>query len=167
MPEIRWLDEQEAAAWQAARTLGQPLWTALGRDLQQDSGLSMADYQVLVVLSSEAGGTLPYRDLASATGWEKSRLSHQVTRMEQRRLVQRHDCASDGRSADVALTAQGRAAIERAAPGHVAAVRRLLIDRLTDEQVRALAAIGREVGSALRCDGTPDGGGRCPAAGAP
>lgn len=168
MPEIRWLDEREAAAWQAVRDLGQPLSTALGRDLQRDSGLSMADYQVLVVLSSQPTGTLAYRELASATGWEKSRLSHHVTRMEQRNLVQRLDCASDGRSADVTLTPHGRAAIERAAPGHVAAVRRLLIDRLTDEQVATLAAIGRTVAEALQDDGSQDlAGADCPVTGPP
>lgn len=153
MTEIRWLDEREAAAWHAVRELGQPLWTALGRDLQRESGLSMADYQVLVVLSAAPDGVLAYRDLAAATDWEKSRLSHHITRMEQRKLVQRQGCAEDGRSANVVITPEGRAAIELAAPGHVASVRRLVIDRLTDEQIDALAAIGDVVRASLQADG--------------
>lgn len=164
MGEVRWLDEREASAWRAVRDLGQPLWTALGRDLQRDSGLSMADYQVLVVLSAAPEGRLAYRELADATDWEKSRLSHHITRMEQRNLVQREGCAEDGRSANIVITGGGRAAIDRAAPGHVASVRRLLIDRLTSEQVDALAAIGAAVRGALQEDGDGPGAGSiaCP-----
>lgn len=166
MADVRWLDEREADAWQAVRDLGQPLFTALGRDLQRESGLSMADYQVLVVLSARPDGTLAHRDLAAATGWEKSRLSHHVTRMQQRHLVCRVGCSDDGRSANVVLTPEGRQAIQRAAPGHVAAVRRVLLDRLSGEQLATLAAIGRTVREALAEEGceVPDGDG-VPAAG--
>ncbi len=157
MTDVEWLDEREAEAWQAVRDLGQPLWTALGRDLQRDSGLSMADYQVLVVLSAQPGGALAYRDLAAATDWEKSRLSHHITRMQQRDLVQRRESDADGRSATIVLLPAGRRAIERAAPGHVASVRRVLIDRLTDEQVDVLAAIGRQVRRGLQEQGIGTG----------
>jgi DNA-binding MarR family transcriptional regulator len=143
--DIPWLDGIEADAWRAVRDLGQPLWTALGRDLQRESGLSIADYEVLVVLSAEVDGLLAYRDLASATGWEKSRLSHHLTRMQQRGLVRREGCSEDARSANISLTTEGRRAIEQAAPGHVASVRRLLIDRLSADQLRTLAEIGRQV----------------------
>lgn len=151
MTDTRWLEGREADAWRAVRDLGQPLWTALGRDLQRDSGLSPADYQVLVVLSAIPDGVLSYRELADATGWEKSRLSHHLTRMEQRNLVQRQECPGDARSANLLLTPSGRSAIERAAPGHVASVRRLLIDRLSPEQIDTLAAIGEAVRAALQC----------------
>jgi DNA-binding MarR family transcriptional regulator len=160
--EIPWLDGIEADAWRAVRDLGQPLWTALGRDLQRESGLSIADYQVLVVLSAEDDGLLAYRDLAAATGWEKSRLSHHLTRMQQRGLIRREGCNEDGRSANISLTPAGRRAIEQAAPGHVASVRRLLIDRLDEEQLAALAEIGGQVRRALAeqgeapCAGEPD-----------
>lgn len=149
MSETPWLSEREADAWSAVRGLGQPLWAALGRDLLRDSGLSMADYEVLVVLSAQAGDTTAYRDLAVATGWEKSRLSHQLTRMEGRGLLRRTECCDDGRSANITLTEAGRATIEKAAPGHVLAVRRLLIDQLTSDQLDALIAIGAQVDHAI------------------
>jgi DNA-binding MarR family transcriptional regulator len=144
-----WLTEREAAAWKAVRDLGQPLWTALGRELQRESGLSMADYEVLVVLSESPGSVLAYRDLAEATGWEKSRLSHHITRMERRGLVRREGCETDARSANVVLTEPGRACIESAAPGHVQSVRRLLIDQLTGQQIDALIAIGDQISKVL------------------
>ena len=152
MSETPWLSEREADAWSAVRGLGQPLWTALGRDLLRDSGLSMADYEVLVVLSAQTADTTAYRDLAAATGWEKSRLSHQITRMEGRGLVRRTECCDDGRSANIILTDKGRKTIEKAAPGHVAAVRRLLIDRLTADQLDVLVAIGAQVGGAIEAE---------------
>lgn len=153
---VRWLDEREAEAWRAVRELGQPLWAALGREIQRDSGLSIADYEVLVVLSASPDGVLPYRDLARSTEWEKSRLSHHVTRMEQRGLVARQDCPDDARAAHIVLTPAGRRAIEHAAPGHVAEVRRLLIDSLTPEQLELLAAIGRDLRTRLGAAPTVD-----------
>lgn len=155
MDTVRWLNDQEAAAWKAVRDLGQPLWSALGRDLQRDSGLSMADYQVLVVLSEIPEGVLSYRELTNATGWEKSRLSHHITRMEKRNLVARQDCVTDGRSADIALTSAGRSAIETAAPGHVAAVRKYLIDLLEPQELTTLISIARRVNEATSADGPP------------
>lgn len=149
MDTVPWLSEHEARAWQAVRDLGQPLWTALGRDLQAESGLSMADYQVLVVLSESPDGTLAYRELQRLTGWEKSRLSHHLTRMSRRGLVRRQDCVEDGRSATIVLTERGRTAIENAAPGHVRAVRRYLIDGLAREQLDALIAVAENVRAAI------------------
>jgi DNA-binding MarR family transcriptional regulator len=73
--------------------------------------------------------------------WERSRVSHHVTRMESRRLVQRVECAEDGRGAFVVITPQGRAAIEQAAPGHVNTIRRLVFDALNPEEIDALATI--------------------------
>ncbi len=157
MATVRWLDEQESDAWRAVRDLGQPLWTVLGRDLQSRSGLSMADYHVLVQLSAQPDGTLGYRELIEATGWEKSRLSHQLTRMERRELLWRRECLDDARSADIILTATGRAAIEQAAPGHLAAVRRLLIDLLSADEVRTLADIGRRVRAAMEAEAAAAG----------
>lgn len=145
----RWLNPREAAAWHAVRELGQSLFTELGRDLQRESGLSMADYEVLVVLSESNTDVLAYRELAEATGWEKSRLSHHITRMEKRGLVRREGCVDDARSANIALTALGRHSIESAAPGHVVSVRRLLIDRLSESQIDALIAIGEAAARAI------------------
>lgn len=148
--DATWLTEREAAAWTAVRTLGQSLWTAIGRDLQRESGLSMADYQVLVVLSASPGDAIQYGDLVAATEWEKSRLSHQISRMERRGLLRREERSDDGRCANVRLTAAGRESIESAAPGHVASVRRLLIDRLSAEQIDTLIAIGAQTNKTIR-----------------
>lgn len=158
MNDVTWLSPQEANAWKAVRDLGQPLWAALGRDLQNESNLSMPDYQVLVVLSENPSGVMSHRDLTGATGWEKSRLSHHITRMEKRGLVTRQNCAYDGRSADISLTEEGRNVIEEAAPGHVRSVRRLLIDLLDPDELATVIAIGERVQTAIQAQDTASNG---------
>ncbi|MTD13817.1 MarR family transcriptional regulator [Nakamurella sp. YIM 132087] len=156
MSDTRWLDEREARAWRALQHLRMPLELALNRQLAKDSGLSTADYSVLVALSEAPNHRLRARDLVRAVGWEKSRLSHHIRRMETRGLVTREECPTDARGAFIRLTAQGIVTIEQAAPGHVEAVRDLVIDRLTPEQLDSLAAIGEAVGAQLRAVGCPD-----------
>ena len=164
MTAERWLTPAEARAWRALQHLHTPLAAALNRQLLRDSALSSADYQVLVVLSETPSGVLRAGDLGRATGWEKSRLSHHLKRMESRRLVERQDCVTDGRGLMVAITEIGRRSIQDAAPGHVAAVRDYVIDVLTPEQLAVLAEIGETVGARLTAencsaaaeDGCPD-----------
>src|SRR5690606_4860406 len=139
MTEIRWLDEREARAWRALQAVQLRLTSQLSRELAADSELSYPDYTVLVVLTDQPDGRLRAYQLGHELGWEKSRVSHHVSRMEARGLVRRERCSSDQRGAYVVVTERGRAAIEAAAPGHVAAVRRYFIDRLTPEQLDALA----------------------------
>jgi DNA-binding MarR family transcriptional regulator len=155
MTDTRWLDAQEARAWRALQALRMPLETALNRQLSRDSGLSTADYTVLVALSEAPDHRLRARDLVRVVGWEKSRLSHHIRRMESRGLVGREECETDGRGAYVRLTAQGIGTIEQAAPGHVDEVRRLVIDVLTADQLDQLAAIGEAVLSKLQADVCP------------
>jgi DNA-binding MarR family transcriptional regulator len=152
MTQTRWLSPEEARAWRALRTFGAPLAAALNRQLMTDSALSSADYEVLVVLSESDGGVLRAGELGRATGWEKSRLSHHIKRMEARGLVERQDCVTDGRGLLVAITEHGRKAIADAAPGHVQAVRNYIIDVLTPAQLAALAEIGEAVGARLTAD---------------
>ena len=152
MTDTPWLSAAEARAWRAMQTFGAPLAAALNRQLMNDSALSTADYQVLVVLSETDGGVLRAGELGRATGWEKSRLSHHIKRMETRQLVARQDCTTDGRGLLVAITEQGRAAIEDAAPGHVRAVRDYVIDILTPEQLEVLAQAGEAVAVRLTAD---------------
>lgn len=140
----RWLTDAEQTAWRAFLDMHARLTAQLNRELQTDSGLSLADFAVLANLS-EHDSTMRVLELARALGWEKSRLSHQLSRMQQRGLIQRADCASDRRGAYIELTDAGRATIEAAAPQHVEAVRRYLFDQLPPEQVEALAAISRSV----------------------
>ena len=139
--EVRWLTPQEQHLWRGWLKLNTKLASALHRELQQDAGLSMPDFEVLVHLTDNPDGRLRVSDLAGLLQWERSRVSHHIKRMECRGLVQRAECPEDGRGAFVVITPQGRTAIEEAAPGHVRAVRRLMIDALSEEEKAALIAV--------------------------
>ncbi len=151
-PGVRWLDPAEARAWRALQSMNMPLLAALNRDLTRHSSLSNADYAVLVHLSETPGHRVRARDLVRGLGWEKSRLSHHIRRMESRSLVTRQECPTDGRGAFIAMTPVGRAAIESAAPHHVETVRKYCIDLLTPDQLRVLAEIGETVGARLAAE---------------
>jgi DNA-binding MarR family transcriptional regulator len=114
------------------------------RDLAR-AGLSDSDYDVLSTLSEAAGNRWRVNEFAARLLWSKSRLSHHLSRMEQRGLVRREDCASDGRGAFVVLTDEGTRALEAAAPEHVASVREHFIDLLTEEQIDTLISISQTV----------------------
>lgn len=92
--------------------------------------ISSADFSVLVQLSEAEGGTVRMRELCEGLKWDRSRMSHQITRMEKRGLVTKLRCANDSRGIDVELTAHGREVIERAAPDHVRMIRRIVFDEL-------------------------------------
>lgn len=141
MAEPRWLDEREAHLWQAYRHLNRQLYAALEEQLLRDAGLSAADYHVLVPLSEASAGVLRARDLGIEIGWDRSRLSHHVSRMEKRGLVVREECSEDGRGSMVRLTAAGRKAIEGAAPEHAETVRRYLFDLLSDREIDTLTRV--------------------------
>ena len=141
----RWLDAREARAWRSYTAMRVQVQARLARGLSRRSGLSEADYDVLVHLSEAPDGRLRPFQLCEALQWEKSRLSHQLTRMAKRGLVTREDCTTDARGAFVVLTPSGRSAIEAAAPSHVEEVRRCLIDVLTPDQLDALADIAETV----------------------
>ncbi|MEU1808569.1 MarR family winged helix-turn-helix transcriptional regulator [Micromonospora aurantiaca (nom. illeg.)] len=145
MDEPRWLDEQEDRAWRGYRRMRRLLDLELARELMQDAGLSEPDYDVLSDLSETPEQRLRLSELADRMLWSRSRLSHHISRMQQRGLVTREECATDGRGSVVVLTPAGRRAVEAAAPGHVAAVRRHLIDRLTPAEVSALGTLSQRV----------------------
>jgi DNA-binding MarR family transcriptional regulator len=149
MDEVRWLDDRELRAWRSLQFMQMRLEGELARQLADDSGLSYPDYLVLVALTDRPDGRMRLFELAEALGWEKSRLSHQVARMADRDLVIKEKCGSDRRGAYAVVTARGRCVIEAAAPGHVAAVRRLFIDRLTPEQIDAIGNAAEIVLAAL------------------
>ncbi len=130
----KWLSDDEQRAWRTYLRMSSLLPAALNRELQQDSGLTLPEYEVLVQLSEEPQHRLRPFQICDALNWEQSRLSHQLTRMERRGLVSRRECAADGRGAFVELTEAGGEAIGAAAARHVAAVRRLVFDRLSDAQ---------------------------------
>ncbi|WP_410663643.1 MarR family winged helix-turn-helix transcriptional regulator [Amycolatopsis sp. lyj-84] len=135
MDEAPWLDEREARAWRGMIDVLPRLTSVLERQLVQDAGLSAAEYTLLVPLSEAPDGVLRARDLGRMVGWERSRISHQIIRMEKRGLVVREECNEDARGSMVRLTEAGRTAIVAAAPAHVAAVRRYFIGALTDAEL--------------------------------
>ncbi|MFG2053675.1 MarR family winged helix-turn-helix transcriptional regulator [Micromonospora sp. NPDC048930] len=145
MDAPRWLDAREARAWRGYRRMRRLLDLELARELMQDAGLSEPDYDVLSDLSETPDQRLRLSELADRMLWSRSRLSHHLARMQQRGLVTREEHPSDGRGSIVVLTPAGRAAIEAAAPGHVAAVRRHLIDLLSPEEIDALGALTQRV----------------------
>ncbi|MFC5950957.1 MarR family winged helix-turn-helix transcriptional regulator [Pseudonocardia lutea] len=146
----RWLDEREQRTWRAYLAMQAQLQAQLHRRLQADSGLSYADFDVLVALTDRNGEQVRVLELAEALQWEKSRLSHHLSRMQKRGLVERQECTDDARGAFVVLTEEGRRAIEGAAPGHVEAVRELMFDGLDAAQVDALAGIAETVLDRIR-----------------
>jgi DNA-binding MarR family transcriptional regulator len=139
--EPRWLDEREARVWRTYRDLQRELRNALDRQLVRDAGLSGAEYALLVPLSEAPEGLIRARDLGLLVGWDRTRVSHQLSRMEQRGFVTREQCPDDARGSMVRLTSAGRSAIEAAAPEHVNTVRRLFFDPLTDDEVETLATL--------------------------
>jgi DNA-binding MarR family transcriptional regulator len=139
--DVRWLSADEERLWRRWLLMNSRLAATLQREMQDDAGLSNSDFEVLVNLTDNPEGRLRVTDLATQMLWERSRLSHHVTRMERRGMVERVECAEDGRGAFVAITPEGRTAIEGAAPGHVEAVRRLVFDALRDEDATHLGTI--------------------------
>lgn len=140
----RWLSDDERSAWRNLSLMQLQLTALLGRELAA-SGLSYQDYLVLAVLSDRPESRERLVELGREIGWEKSRVSHHVSRMEKRGLVAKVRCPSDQRGWFVTITDTGRRAIETAAPGHVAAVRRNFIDLLSTDQIAALDGIARTV----------------------
>jgi DNA-binding MarR family transcriptional regulator len=136
-----WLSPTEERIWRGWMTLNAELSAAMQRHLQAEAGLSMSDYEVLVDLTDDPAGRIRVSELAGLLQWERSRVSHHVTRMERRGLVEREECADDGRGAFVAITPAGRTAIEQAAPGHARQVRRLVFDVLDADELRALETV--------------------------
>jgi DNA-binding MarR family transcriptional regulator len=140
-----WLSDEEQRAWRAYRRMVLLVDAEIARDLTRDTGLSMPDYQVLATLSDADDHRQRLTELAGGMQWSASRLSHHVSRMEQRGLVTRAECSEDLRAAYVVLTDAGWAAITTAAPDHVASVRAHLIDLLSPAEHAMLTEIGEKV----------------------
>lgn len=141
----RWLDEREQATWRSYLRMQSRLHAELHRRLQAESGLSLADFDVLVALTDRPDERARVLELATSLDWEKSRLSHHLARMQKRGLIGREECDDDGRGNYVVLTADGRAAIDAAAPGHVETVRELVFDALPADDLAALGRIAEAV----------------------
>jgi DNA-binding MarR family transcriptional regulator len=138
----RWLDADEQRAWRAAMYSWMLLEDRLDRELTRETGISHAYYEILVQLSETEGRSLRMSELADRCLSSRSRLSHAVSRLEERGWVRRQVCAEDGRGQLAVLTDAGFAALEAAAPVHVESVRTHLFDQLSPAQVEALRDIG-------------------------
>ncbi|HEX6932814.1 MAG TPA: MarR family transcriptional regulator [Streptosporangiaceae bacterium] len=146
----RWLSEREQRAWRLFVQACESVFAATDAQLIRDSGLPHGYYEILVHLSEAPGRALRMTQLATASTYSKSRLSHAVARLEERGWVERRDCPTDRRGQIAQLTDEGFAALAAAAPGHVEQVRRSLIDVLTPEQIEQL----REISAAIIAAGT-------------
>ena len=145
----RWLSPDEQQAWRATVHLSQLLMRQLDRDLTAYD-LNGRDYEILVELSEAPDHRLRMTDLADATSQSRSRLSHQISRMENRGLVRRDDCEGDKRGTFAVLTKAGFETIERVAPHHVEQVRRHYIDRLTPQQLEEIRSAFQPIVDYLR-----------------
>lgn len=154
-----WLPDEAQQLWRRWLHLNALLTGVLHRGLQADAGLSLPDYHVLVQLTDSREGRVRVSALACGLNWERSRASHHVTRMERRGLVRREECRDDGRGAWVVLAAEGRAAIEQAAPAHVATVRRLVFDAVTPAEAQVLAGVVDRVLTRLEAEAAQVEGG--------
>lgn len=149
----RWLDEDQQHSWRQLLRGSARLFDDINHDLEEQSGLSLSEYEVLVRLSEAEGRTLRMSVLADELVHSRSRLTHTIRRMEAAGLVERTSCPDDRRGVNCTLTAAGFARLDAAAPGHVESVRARLVDRITPEQLRRLG----DIMATFIDDGAPEG----------
>jgi len=148
----QWLSADEQRAWRNYLEATKVLMDALDRQLQRDAGMPHAYYEILVRLSEAEDRSLRMSELADSTLSSRSRLSHAVARLEERGWVVREDCLTDRRGQIARLTDAGFAVLAAAAPGHVAAVRRLMVDALSPKQLAAVAEVGEVIVAAVAAE---------------
>ena len=147
-PEELWLTAKEQEAWRTFLYATTLLTDRFGEVLQSDPEIDLAlgEYEILVRLNEAEGGFLRMSELADKVVHSRSRLTHTITRMEKRGLVERVRCSSDGRGRQAQLTPEGLALLERAAPTHVRSVRDLLLDVIVHDDLLELGRIlGRTI----------------------
>jgi DNA-binding MarR family transcriptional regulator len=143
------LTAEELRIWRDFIETAEALRSELASRLQSESALSPGDYAVLLALSEAPGQRLRSSDLATSIGWERSRLSHHLGRMERRGLIHREECATDNRGAEIVLDTPGAEAFRRASVPHLRAVRELFVDALTSTQLIAAGEVARALRSSL------------------
>jgi DNA-binding MarR family transcriptional regulator len=152
--DARWLNDEELAAWVRLAAVLELLPGVLDAQLRRDAELTHFDYYALAMLSEAPRRTLRMTSLAAQTNASLPRLSHVISRLEDRGLVERFPCPDDARATNVRLTPVGWDKVRRTALGHVANVRQHVIDALTPEQVRQLAGITEAILGRLDPNGT-------------
>lgn len=155
MSEVSEVTEEEWAVWRTFYAMRRQLDRVLEDQLQRDAGISGPDYEILLSLFESPQRRMRSRDLSARIGWEKSRISHQVTRMESRGLVERSECEDDLRGTWIGLTTEGRRAVLGAMREHTTAIRNLFFDVLTPDELASLRAVSERVLGAINppaCD---------------
>lgn len=147
MAEVSWLDDEEMAIWRSFLAASARIHQQIDEQLKRDSGLGLDDYEVLVHLSEAPDRQLRMSDLSSQLLHSQSRLSQRVDRLAKRGLVARQKCPEDRRGTFAVLTNDGMALLEEAAPGHVAEVRRALIDWIAPRERPVLASVFERLAS--------------------
>ena len=142
---MTWLTDEQQAAWRPFAALLFRVPAILDAQLQKDSGVNHFEYMVLVSLSEAPGRTLRMSELAVIASGSLSRLSHVVARLEAKGWVRRQPCPGDGRFINAVLTEEGWQKLVETAPGHVAAVQKLLIEVLSAQELNSLGAISAHV----------------------
>jgi DNA-binding MarR family transcriptional regulator len=149
MSEVSSVTSAEWDVWRSFHTMRRQLDLALERGLQQDAKISMPDFEVLLALFEATNNQLRARELGTLISWEKSRLSHQVTRMEARGLVERTECDTDARGTWIGITQKGRLTILGAMRDHARTIRRLFFDVMTDGELTTLQDVSARVIAAI------------------
>lgn len=142
--------------WRDYIETAESLRSRLGSRMQRESALSLGDYQVLLALSEAEAERLRSSELAARVGWERSRLSHHLGRMERRGLIRREECADDSRGAEVVLSAAGSKSFRSGSIAHLQAVNELFVDALSPEELDQLDAITSALRTRLGSDDEAD-----------
>ena len=153
-----WLSPAQHRAWVAYMRVQLRMNYEINRQLQRDSGLSLADYHVINALSSAPDHKMQVTELAALIGWERSRLSHHLRRLSERGLTKRIQSTDDGRATDAVLTKKGMIAMAEAAPGHAKLVKKLFFGPLPDELVAPFTAALEHIQASLNLTAWPSQG---------
>ncbi|WIM68606.1 MarR family winged helix-turn-helix transcriptional regulator [Corynebacterium breve] len=153
--EARWLNDEEQEMWRAMLATFRKINRAMDETLLAGSDLSSSEFAVLVTLSEAEDCQLRLRDLCLGLDWDRSRTSHQITRMERRGLVTKRKSPGDARGVVVSLTDEGMRRLEQAAPEHVESVRRLVFDHMHQDDVASLKRFMKGVEAVNNVPGTP------------
>lgn len=152
MTAVAEISAEDWNVWRTFFLMRRQLDRVLEHQLQRDAGISAPDYEILLTLFQATQRQLRAREIGALLGWEKSRLSHQVTRMTSRGLVERRDCDTDGRGTWIVLTADGSRAVLSAMRDHAATVRRLFFDVLTEQEKQALLSASHRILGAVTAE---------------
>lgn len=157
-PKRRLPTKEQLRVWREYIETAEALRSRLASRMQGESSLSLGDYQVLLALSEAESERLRSSALAARIGWERSRLSHHLGRMERRGLIRREECAEDSRGAEVVLSDAGSKAFRSGSIPHLEAVRELFIDALSPDQLAQLEALTSSLRAHLGLEGGPSAG---------